>query len=123
MVDVLVLAVFGVGDIFDHDAVGGVYLVEVADDELRLSWHYFYVEACFLLDFTESRLDRVFIGIDVSAGWEPFLNFFVPVEEGGVVVDDEAGGGEVSGFGSWQGAGWIMRGRSKWKWRLHSPST
>ena len=96
VIDVLVCAVFFVDDVFDHDAVGCCDLFEVADDYFGLGWDDFDVEAGFFFDFTEGCLDGVFVGVDVSAGWEPFLNFFVPVEEGGVAVDDEAGGCEVS---------------------------
>lgn len=57
------------------------------------------VEAGFFFDFAEDGLNRIFVGFDVSAGWEPGLDAVVPVEEGGVAVDDEAGGGEVAGDG------------------------
>ena len=79
MVDVLVFAVFFVDYIFDHDAVWCGDLFEVADDDFGLSWDDFYVEAGFFFDFTKGRLDGVFVGVDVSTGWEPFLNLFVPV--------------------------------------------
>ena len=101
MVDVLVFTVFFIDNIFDHDAVGSVYLLQIADNERRVGRHDFYVEAGFFFDFSEGGLNRIFVGIDMSAGRQPFLHFLVPVEQGGIVVDDEAGSCEVPGFRSW----------------------
>jgi hypothetical protein len=66
---VLVFAVFFVDDIFDHDAVWRCDLFEIAYDDFGLGWDDFDVEAGFFFDFTKSRLDRVFVGIDVTAWW------------------------------------------------------
>ena len=57
----------------------------------------FYVEAGLFFDFSEYGFDRVFVGLDVSAGWKPGLDAMVPVKESGIAVYYEAGGGEVSG--------------------------
>jgi len=106
VVDVLVLAVLFVDYVFDHDAVGCGDLFEVVDFESFVGGNDFNVEAGFFFDFTKSRLDGVFVGVDVSAGWEPFLNFLVPVEQGGIAVNDEACCGEVAGLRGWQ---WVVR--------------
>ena len=79
MVDVLVFAVLLVDHIFDHDAVWRGDLFEVGDFDFFVGWDDFDVEAGFFFDLTKGRLDGVFVGVDVSTGWEPFLNLFVPV--------------------------------------------
>ena len=81
MIDVLVFAVFFVDYIFDHDAVWCCDLFEVGDFDFFVSWDDFDVEAGFFFDFTKGGLNGVFVGVDVSTGWEPFLNLFVPVKQ------------------------------------------
>ena len=97
----LVLAVLPVGDIFDHDAVWSCDLFEIAYDDFGLGWDDFNVKSGFFFDFTKSGLDRVFVRIDVTSRWEPFLNFFVPVQQRGVAVNDEACGCEMAGCRGW----------------------
>ena len=88
---------FLVVDIFDEDCAGCGDLIEVGDLGGGLGWYEFDFETGLFFDFSEGGLDGIFVGFDMSARWQPGLNAVVPVEEGGVAVNNEAGGGEVAG--------------------------
>ena len=73
------LTVFGIDYIFDHDAVRGIDLLKITYLQRFLGWHDLNIKAGLFFDFAKRCLHRVFVGIDMSAWWEPFLNFFMPM--------------------------------------------
>ena len=111
MIDVLVVPVFVVEHVFDHDAVRSSYLLKIPNFQFRVCGDYLGIKSCLFFYFTKSSLDRVFVVVDVPTWWQPFLNLFVPVEQGGIAVNDESGCSEVSSYvGIWQ----CWAGRYDW---------
>ena len=74
------LTVFGIDYIFDHDAVRGIDLIEITHPQRLLGRYDLHIKPGLFFDFTKRCLYRVFVEIDMSAGGEPFLHLFMPMQ-------------------------------------------
>ncbi len=95
------LAVHCIDDIFDHHRIGCRDQIEVRDIWQRVSGNNLGIEAGLFFDLAQGRLDQVFVRFNMPTGWQPLLNFFVPVKERRVLVNNETCGSEMSDHDFW----------------------
>ena len=93
---VLVEALHGIVDVLDHYGVGRDDFLGVWQSEFRARVEYLYFEAGFLQNLALDGLNRIFVGLDVSAGREPGFHLGMPVKGNAPAMDYESGGGEVA---------------------------
>lgn len=101
----------GIVDILDEDRHRWLKLLWNAKPKGRYRGQQLRFQTRLFPSLAQHRLDRVFVGLDVTSGWQPHAQLPVPVQEDGVATRDVAGGSEMANQAAslelQRGDGWL----------------